>query len=95
MKIKILNAGLELWPDVTLQGVANLIGGITRQGVNHHFPDGSLKDAVALHAVNTGHGRIIVQLIALDHVVVDDMTQGEREGHFNALHGCESYLKDY
>ena len=84
MKDKILQAGVDLWPDVTLSTVARSLG-ITPAGVLHHFPSDGLKDAVAHHAVETGNSRVIVQLVALGHHSIAEMSQAERLRHFKRI----------
>lgn len=80
-RLKILNAGVELWPDVTLSKVADKIN-MTHAAVLYHFPMGTLKNRVAEHAVAIGESRVIVQLIAKNHPAVDHMTAGEKSAHF-------------
>lgn len=83
---KILNAGLKLWPNVTQQAIADRIG-ITRQAVSLHFKQGMLKDAIAEHAVKMNNSRVIVQLIAVGHPLVADLSPSDRARHFKAVSG--------
>lgn len=81
---KILTAGMELWPCVTLTGVANELG-MTRQAVSYHYPGGTLKGAVEEFAVLCDDSPIILQLIAQGHEMVADMSPEERRRHFEAI----------
>ena len=83
-KLKILNAGLYLWPEITLENVAKAAS-ITHPAILYHFPQGSLKDAIAEHAVHTGHSRIIVQLLGSGHKAVEKLSPADRIKHFNAV----------
>jgi len=81
---RILKAGVELWPDVTLQAVADKVG-LTHPAILHHFPQNTLKDAVAEHAVETGDSNVIVQLFASTHPATAKMTESELAAHFKSL----------
>ena len=83
-KKKILKAGVKIWPDVTYQAVADKIE-LTKQAVNLHFPQGTLKDNVADYAVKSGRSKVIVQLIATDHPAVGKMSPFDRAKHLNRL----------
>lgn len=83
-RAKILKIGLGLWPNITLQAVADKIG-MTHATVLYHFPGGSLKDAVAFHAVEKGNSRVIVQLIASNHPAIRKMSKAQRAKHFKAV----------
>lgn len=80
---KILNAGLNLWPNVTASTVGRAAG-LSHAAVLYHFP-GTLRDAVADHAVATGDSRVIVQLMAAGHSAVDKLSPADRIKHFNAI----------
>lgn len=85
-KQKILNAGLDLWPDVTLQGVARALDLNSHVNIFYYFKNvAELKDAVAAHAVETGNSRVIMQLVAANHAAVKDLSQADRIRHFNAV----------
>ena len=81
---KILNAGLKLWPDVTLTTVAKETD-LTHVTVLYHFPGESLKNAVAAYAVQQGASNVIVQLIGMKHPTIEHMSPTERRRHFNAI----------
>jgi len=81
---KILNAGVKLWPNVTLSSVGRELE-LTHAAISYHFPGDSLKSVVAEHAVTTGVSRVIVQLIAEKHPAVSTMPTGERHSHFRAV----------
>lgn len=83
-KEKILNGALDLWPDVTLLKLSEHIG-ITHSNILYHYPDGTLKDATAEHAVKIGRSEVIVQLIATGHPAVEDMSPCEKTKHFNQI----------
>lgn len=82
---KILTAGVRLWPDITLEAVAKSAKVKSHNVVLYHFPDGSLKDAIARHAVETGNSKIIVQLVGLGHDAIKKVSPPERAEHFKAL----------
>ena len=77
---KILNAGVELWPDVTLSAVARKLD-MTHAAISYHVPFHLLKQKVAEHAVATGNSRVIVQLISEKDPAVAHLTPGERSAH--------------
>lgn len=81
---KILNAGVKLWPEVSLSKVAREAG-LTHAAVLYHFPMGTLKNRVAEHAIKTGDSRVIVQLIAARHPAIGKMPVGERHSHFRSV----------
>ena len=83
-KSNILKAGVVLWPDITLQAIADKLG-VSRQAIHQHFPDDTLKYAVAEHAVKIENSRVIVQLLADRHPLVEDLTPADRIKHFNAI----------
>lgn len=82
-KIRILEAGVKLWPNITSRGIANEIG-ITHPLVAHYFGK-NIKDAVATYAVAEGKSRVITQLIAVKHSAVSKMTAIERQKHMDAV----------
>lgn len=83
-KEKILNAGLELWPNITLQAVSKATD-LTHPGILYHFPNGTLKEAIAEYAVETGNSKVIVQLILVEHKAVSGMSPSERDDHFKSV----------
>ena len=74
-RIAILNAGLELWPDVTPSTIAKKLN-ITHAAVLYHF--NNVKNAVAYYAVNTHCLPVIVQLIAVGHEAVSKLSVEEK-----------------
>lgn len=85
IRLEILNAGLEVWPDVTLSNVARAAGLKTHAAVSYHFPADKLKDLVAEHAVETGHSAIIVQLIGAGHPSIKSLTERQRSAHLRNI----------
>jgi uncharacterized protein YjdB len=85
-KEKILKAGLLCWPKVTLEGVAQAAKMESHNAVLYHFPGGTLRDAVAKYAVETGCSKVIVQLIGSGHPAVLDLSPTDRNLHFKAMH---------
>ena len=73
-KEKILKAGLKLWPNVNLYNVGKMAN-LTPSAVFYHFPDGTLKDAVAEHAVDVGESRIIIQLLGDNHPAINKISR--------------------
>lgn len=82
---RILKEGLKLWPDVTLEAVAKAVGLKTHVAVLYHFPNDSLKAAVAEYAVEIGHSPVIVQLMAAKHPAADKLSAADRIRHFNEI----------
>lgn len=83
-KERILKAGLRTWPGVGLKAVAKAAG-MTHPAILYHFPQGTLKNAVADYAVKTGHSRVVLQLIASGHEAAEKLSPAERIKHFNAV----------
>lgn len=81
-KDKILDQAVKLWPNVTYQSVASLVK-MTHPAIIYHFPQGTLKEAVAEHAVKIGHSRTIVQLVGEGHPAVKDLAPSEKTKHFD------------
>lgn len=81
---RILEAGVELWPDISLSKVAAKAG-LTHGAVIYHYPTCQLKDAIAEYAVKEGISRVIVQLISSKHPAISEMTEGERSAHFYSV----------
>lgn len=82
---KILNAGVEIWPDVTPSNIAKIAKLKSHSVVLYHFKSDELKNAVAEHAVNIGNSRVIVQLIAMKHKAVKKLNVRERNKHFKGV----------
>lgn len=83
-KQRILEAGVILWPEVTLSNVARAVE-MSHGAVLYHFPKGVLRDHIADYAVQVGESRVIVQLIAERHPAVSRMSAGERNAHFASV----------
>lgn len=81
---RILNAAVKLWPNITLEAVAEKIG-MTHPTILYHFPDDTLRDAVAEHAVAIGESRVIVALIAENHSAIGHLSVTSRMRHFKAI----------
>ena len=81
---KILTAGVKLWPDVTPSKVAKAMNLKSHVNVLYHFPRGTLKDAVAEYAVETGNSKVIAQLILTGHKAIKDMPVTVRRKHLQA-----------
>jgi len=81
-KEKILKAGLTLWPNVTLEGVAAAAKMESHNAVLYHFPNGTLRAAVAEYAVESGCSKVIVQLIGSGHAAVRELSPTDRAKHF-------------
>lgn len=84
-KEKILNAGLKLWPNITLQSIADKTD-MTHAAVLYHFPAGTLEYKIAEYAIEKGNSAVIVQLIATKHPAAKKLTAAQRIKHFNAIH---------
>lgn len=81
---KILDKAVDLWPDVTPSKVAKALRLNSHTNVLYYFPNNTLKDAAAEHAVRTGNSKVIAQLLATGHVAVKDMRPRERLKHLKA-----------
>ena len=80
-KLKILDAGLKLWPDDSVIAICAKLNKMSRPALNYHFKGDKLKDAVATHAVATGNSRVIAQLVATKHKAVRNMSAEEKSQH--------------
>lgn len=80
VRMSILNAGVKLWPKVSLSAIGRETG-LTHAAISYHFPLDQLRDRVAEHAVTIGDSRVIVQLISEKHPAVDHLSPGERSAH--------------
>lgn len=83
-KEKILDAAIKTWPDLRLQVVAKEAG-VTHPNILYHFPNGTLRDAVAEHAVKTDNSSIILQLFAEGHKAVSCLKMPDIIRHFNKV----------
>lgn len=81
-KIRILEAGVKLWPNITARAIGEEIG-LTHPLVAYHFGK-KIKEAVAAYAVETGKSRVIAQLIATKHPSAHKLTPSERQKHMDA-----------
>jgi len=81
---RILNAGLALWPNISVSAVADQID-MTHAAILYHFPNNSLKNAIAEHAVRTGNSRVIVSLLSSNHPAVKNITVKDRLKHFKSI----------
>lgn len=84
-KVKILEAGLKLWPNINPTNIAHEAGLSSHASVIYHYSSGELRNAVAQWAILNGHSRIILQLIGMGHDLVADMTPEEKRAHFEAV----------
>lgn len=85
IRLKILDAGLAIWPDITPSNVAREAGMKSHASVLYHFPRAELKNAIAEHAVATECSKVIIQLIANGHKAIRKMTKEQRDKHFKAV----------
>ena len=83
-KENILKAGVKLWPDVSLSAVARAVG-LTHPAVLYHFPDDTLKNAIAAYAVQKNNSQVIVQLIATGHAAVAKLSSADRTKHLSCM----------
>ncbi len=81
-KIRILEAGVKLWPNITARAIGEEIG-LSHPLVAYYFGK-KIKDAVAAYAIATGKSRVIAQLIAMKHPAARKLTAGERQKHMDA-----------
>lgn len=82
---KILDAGVQIWPEISITKLAQICD-LTHPAVLYHFPDiKELRNSIASHAVKLGNSRVIVQLIAGKHKAVQFMSVAERKRHFNSV----------
>lgn len=83
-KLRLLQAGIRVWPDVTASNVARDAGFKSHKIVSYHFP-GGIKDAVAQHAVETGNPHIIVQLIGMGHESVAGLSEAAKRRYIKSV----------
>lgn len=84
-KIDILEAGIKLWHKdpsfVTLAHISRALKKLP-PALHYHFPNGSIKDAVAEYAVSKGDSIIIVHLILSKHPSIHHLSESEIKNHF-------------
>lgn len=83
-KERFLKAGLRQWPNVSPSSIA-FETGYTHAAVLYHFPNNSLKNAIADYAIKTNNSRVILQLIADGHKATKALTRAERLKHFKSI----------
>ncbi len=85
IKAAILDAGMRVWPDVSARRIGRELG-LTHSAVLYHFDDSaSLKEAIAVHAVEQKNSAIIVELIAQKHSSVVGLSDADRQRHMRAV----------
>ncbi len=86
-KIRILSAGCELWRKGSEKVIASEIAAhlnLTHPAILYHFPK-NLRDAVAEYAVKIADSHVIVQLIAIGHPAVANMSERQKNVHISAV----------
>lgn len=81
---KILNIGLNLWPDVTVTNIAEKAD-LTYQAVIYHYPKEKLKNAIAEHAIEVDDKKVVAQLILANHKFVRNMTSDEKTTYLQSV----------
>lgn len=85
-RTEILEAGLKLWKlDPTLitnRAIAEIIGK-THVTVFNHFPNGTLRKAVAAYGVQQKDSVVIVSLLLNKDPLVTDLSEEERQKHLD------------
>lgn len=82
---KILDAALQIWPNVTITAVAERCR-MTPAAIFYHFPGRSaLRAAAVQHAIESDCSRVIVQLIASKDPAISKMSAKDRIRHFNSV----------
>lgn len=89
-KILILSTGCELWRTQPGKVTASQIAKhckpeMTPQAISYHFPDGTLRDAVADYAVKIADSYVIVQLIAMKHPAVEKLSARQKAIHIKVV----------
>ena len=88
IKTKILKAGIKTWTErdgnVTATAIAKKLG-LTHAAILYHFPQKTIKDAVAEYAVQTKNKKIIPSLIVSNHQSVKILSPSERLEYLTAL----------
>lgn len=87
VKAKILNVGIELWPNVTARAIARTIEpNMSHTAILYHFGSAELLALdIARYAVATGNSKIIAQLIVNQHPAVAHMAPATRRKHMQAM----------
>jgi len=91
-KIKIIQAGLEVWrdtpTDVTARSIARRVG-LTHSAILYHFKNtDNLKNSIALHAVVNKESKVILHLIAINHPAIKHLNETERAKYMRLA--CET-----
>jgi len=82
-KRKILDAGVKLWPSCNAHEIGKKIE-LTHSAILYHFKTvDALRLAIADHAVKIGASRVIMQLIAIDHPSIANMSSLDRSRHID------------
>lgn len=88
IKQNIIDAGLNLMRhgvEPSARRIAIELNLAGHAAVLYHFATSKrLYDAIAVHAVEKGESRVIVQLIAIKHPAVNNMPDAERVKHLRA-----------
>lgn len=77
MKTKILDAGLKLYPNVTVTKIAKALN-TSRSRVFYHFRASEIKDAVEEYAIEVDDKYVIAQMVAARTELVKDMSDKEK-----------------
>ena len=77
MKHKILDAGLQVYPNVTITNVAKVLG-ISPPSVFYHFTGDEILEAVEDYAVEIEHKQVIAQMITAKNERVGELTDKEK-----------------
>jgi len=84
-KLKILKAGLICWPDISARKVGEQCG-MTHTAILHHFSgEGTLKNAIAEHAVEVEDLRVVRLLICNDHPSILHLPPLDRAEYFSDI----------
>lgn len=82
-KQRILEAGVKLWPNITVRAIAAKLG-ISHPLICYHFGK-KIEEAIITYAIEAGKSRVIAQLIATKHPAVRKMNPVERQKHLDAV----------
>lgn len=77
MKHKILDAGLQVYPNVTITNIANVLG-VSTPSVFYHFKSNEILEAVEEYAVEIEHKQVIAQMITAKSDKMNFMTDKEK-----------------
>jgi AcrR family transcriptional regulator len=90
VRARILDTGLAMWRDretVSARGIGQRLG-VTHSAVLYHYGSSrALKDAIAAHAVRSGDGAVIADLIVSGHAAIADMPAADRAGWLSRAAG--------